>query len=210
MRALYIRDVSFDDMDRGTFASRLYDDIGKKLWEVCGELNESGVNGTCLIFVQRTLKVWPGTVKYFNEGIREQIAKILQNVQGTIEKGTAIWVQINEIIQLLLPPQFATVCNDILDLWIESSNRNEALLHKVSKCGDAWRVAVRRGASGRLEVQVAKKIEGEEEEEEEEGDGPETAHGAHHGGAHAPDAALWGRGVCVETMPQKEDISTLL
>ncbi len=32
--------------------------------------------------------------------------------------------------------------------------------------------------------------EGEEEEEEEEGDGPETAHGAHHGGAHAPDAAL--------------------
>ncbi len=136
MRALYIRDVSFDDMDRGTFASRLYDDIDKKLWEVCGELNESGVNGTCLIFVQRVLKVWPGTVKYFNEGIREQIAKILQNAQGTIEKGTAIWVQINEIIQLLLTPQFATVCNDILDLWIESSN----------------------STSGRLEVQAVKKI----------------------------------------------------
>ena len=56
--------------------------------------------------------------------LSEVRAVILQNAQQTIEKGTALWVHINEIIQLLLPPQFATVYNDILEFVQHSAIPN--------------------------------------------------------------------------------------
>jgi hypothetical protein len=84
----------------------LYDDIEAKMRSVYEELNKSGVNGAGLALVQQARRRWPGDVKYFEQNIRKQIANILGKAQETLDaEGTGIWLQINEIIQLLVPPQ---------------------------------------------------------------------------------------------------------
>jgi hypothetical protein len=61
-------------------------------------------------------------------------------------------------MQLLLPPQFVTLCNDILELWMNSGNENETLMDKLGLCGDAWREEEGRGRYGSLTVPTANNI----------------------------------------------------
>ena len=89
---------------------------------------------------------------------RQEIAEILDEASGTIEKGTPIRQQIRNIIQLLLPPQFVTLCNDILELWMNSSNENETLMDNLGLCGGTWKEAEGRGWYGSLTVETAKNI----------------------------------------------------
>jgi len=56
------------------------------------------------MLIQRALQVWPGFIKDFDEDKRRHIAEILEKAQETLNtEGTPIWVQLNAIIQLLVP-----------------------------------------------------------------------------------------------------------
>jgi hypothetical protein len=83
----------------------LYLDIEEKMENVRDELRRSGNNAECLARVLRALKFWPGTVKFFTQDKRRDIAAILNQAQETLgAEGTGIWQTIEEIIQLLVPP----------------------------------------------------------------------------------------------------------
>jgi hypothetical protein len=101
---------------------------------------------------------WKGNFRDFTPEKRQRIADILDGASGTIEKGTPIRQQIRDIIQLLLPPQFVSLCNDILELWMNSSNENEALMDDLGLCGRTWAEAEGRGRRGSLTIQKAKNI----------------------------------------------------
>jgi hypothetical protein len=101
-------------------------------------------------------KKW--SYRHFTPEKRLKIAGILHDASGTLEKGTPIWQQIQHIILLLLPPQFATLINDILELWMHSSNESETLMDNVGLCGGTWREAEGRGRYGSLAVQTAKNL----------------------------------------------------
>ena len=139
--------------------SEKFGDIEWRLLYVRDAVIKSGIQRKeeCLVFIRRAESMWP-SFKKFTPDKRQELADILDDARGTVEKGGPIWVQINEIIQLLLPPQFASLCNDILELWMHSSNESEALLDKVSMCVNAWAEGVRRGRHGTLEVQPMKHI----------------------------------------------------
>ena len=95
------------------YLNRIYLDIEQKLWKVYRELRESAMkqtisanNGKCLEFVQKVMDEWPGAVKFFTQDLRLEIAAILGEAQETLMNadGTPIWLQLQEIIQLLEPP----------------------------------------------------------------------------------------------------------
>ena len=89
----------------GDSLNSLYLDIEAKMESVRDELRESGKNGECLALVQRAQRKWPGAVKYFTQGMRRDIAAILGQAKETLgAEGTGFWHQIEEIIQLLVPP----------------------------------------------------------------------------------------------------------
>ncbi len=84
----------------------LYADIAAKMENVRDELMRSGNNAECLARVLRALKFWPGTVKFFTQDKRREIAAILNQAQETLDaEGTGIWHQIEEIVQLLVPSE---------------------------------------------------------------------------------------------------------
>jgi hypothetical protein len=140
----------------------LYDDIEAKMRSVYEGLKKSGENGGCLTLVQQARRLWPGYVTYFKQGIRRNIANILERARKLLSEGTPIRLQISEIIQLLVPPRFQTLCNDIVELWDDISDENgpvidEVQLEKVSECVEEWENAL-NGETGFISVQTAKKI----------------------------------------------------
>ena len=143
-------------LDRHT---RLYDEIDAKIRIVrAALLNSSTVNRSCFVIFQKATKTWPGSAKQFKQRMRKPFATRLQKAQETLEKGTPIWSQLNAIIQLLLPPQFADVCNDILDMWMQSTNESEKLMDKLVTCVGVWSEAVERGRYGSLDSLTCKTI----------------------------------------------------
>ena len=74
-----------------------------------------------------------------------------------------IRLAIKEIIQLVSLPQFTTMCNDIVELWVYSIPDNEDTVDErpgetVKNCGDKWDEAAKRGQRGMLDLQEAKEI----------------------------------------------------
>jgi hypothetical protein len=124
-------------------------------------VEQSAIKGKveCLAFIRKAMQVWnKGSFRDFTLEKRQEIADILHEASGTLERGTPIRQQIQDIMQLLLPPQFVTLCNDILELWMNSSNEDEALMEKLGLCLNAWREAEGSGRRGSLTVPTAKNI----------------------------------------------------
>jgi hypothetical protein len=141
--------------------AKKYGAIEYRLGVVQNAVKQSAIKGNveCLAFINKAMQVWnKGHFKDFTPEKRQEIAEILDDASGTLEKGTPIRQQIRDIIQLLLPPQFLTLCNDILELWMNSSNEDEALMEMLGLCGDAWSKGEGRGRYGSLTIQKAKKI----------------------------------------------------
>jgi hypothetical protein len=135
--------------------------IEYRLEVVLNILEQSVIKGKveCLEFIRDAMQLWKkGYYKVFTPEKRQEIAEILHDASGYIDNGTPIWQQIQHIILLLLPPQFATLINDILELWMHSSNESETLMDKVGLCGGTWREAEGRGRYGSLAVQTAKNL----------------------------------------------------
>jgi len=84
----------------------LFVDIEAKMKSVSDELKRSGTNKECLACVRRARVTWPGDVKFFTQDARQEIAAILGEAQETLNTaaGTPIWVQLQAIIELLVPP----------------------------------------------------------------------------------------------------------
>jgi hypothetical protein len=141
--------------------AKKYGAIEDRLEVVQNAVEQSAIKGKveCLAFIRKAMGVWKkGSFRDFTPEKRQEIADILHDASGPLERGTPIRQQIRDIIQLLLPPQFLSLCNDILELWMNSSNEDEALMDKLGLCGDAWREAEGRGRRGSLEFQKAKNI----------------------------------------------------
>jgi hypothetical protein len=84
----------------------LYDDIDAKMRSVYEELQQSENNAECRASVLLALRNWPGAVKFFTPDLRRDIAAKLKQAQETLDsEGTPIWLQLNEIIQLLVPSE---------------------------------------------------------------------------------------------------------
>ncbi len=133
----------------------IYNAIDAKFRTVYHELMKNErVNRNCLVILRKAHKLWPSSVKYLKNGLRQEIATILKRSQETLASGTPIWVEIDRIIGLLLPPEFASVATDILDLWIYSSNEDGTLMEILSACGRVWAEARERGS---LDFLTAKK-----------------------------------------------------
>jgi hypothetical protein len=138
--------------------------IEYRLEGVLNTMEQSVIKGNvewleCLDFIRKAMQLWKkGYYRDFTPEKRQEIAEILHYASGTLEKGTPIWQQIQHIILLLLPPQFATLINDILELWMHSSNESETLMDNVGLCGGTWREAKGRGRYGSLAVQTAKNM----------------------------------------------------
>ena len=134
----------------------IYNAIDAKFRTVYHELMKNErVNRNCLVILRKAHKLWPSSVKYLKNGLRQDIATILKRSQETLASGTPIWVEIDRIIGLLLPPEFASVATDILDLWIYSSNEDGTLMEILSACGRVWAEARERG---NLDFLTAKNI----------------------------------------------------
>ena len=135
--------------------------IEYRLEVVQNAVEQSAIKGKveCLAFIDKAMQVWnKGSFKDFTPEKRQEIADILHEASGTLERGTPIRQQIQDIMQLLLPPQFLTLCNDILELWMNSSNEDEALMDKLGLCGNVWREAEGHGRVGSLTIQKANNI----------------------------------------------------
>ncbi len=138
--------------------AKKYGAIEYRLEVVQNAVEQSAIKGNveCLAFIHKAMQVWKkGYFKDFTPEKRQEIAEILDEASGTLEKGIQ---QIRDIIQLLLPPQFVSLSNDILELWMNSSNEDEALMDKLGLCLNAWREAEGRGRRGSLTIQKAKNI----------------------------------------------------
>ena len=141
----------------------LDDDIEEKMRSVYEGLKNSGVNEGCLALVQQARSEWRRARRtHFKQGIRRNIAKILERARKLLSEGTPIRLQISEIIPLLVPSRFHTLCDDIVELWDDISDENgpvidEVQLEKVSECVDEWEEAL-NGETGFISVQTAKKI----------------------------------------------------
>jgi hypothetical protein len=134
----------------------IYDEIDAKFRIIYHELMKNErVNRNCLVILRKAHKLWPSSVKYLKNGLRQEIATILEQSQQTLEIGTPIWVEIDRIIGLLLPPEFASVTRDIIDLWIYSSNEDGTLMEILSACGRVWAEA---RVHGSLDFPTAKNI----------------------------------------------------
>ncbi len=147
--------------DRNLPYTKKFGVIAYRLLAVQNAVIHSAIKGKvqCLAFIREAVQMWEKLrFKDFSPEKREEIAGILHDAHGTIEKGTPIRLQIQHIIQLLLPPQFATLSTDILELWMHSSNESETLMDKLSMCGNGWTQAEGRGRYGSLAVQTAKNI----------------------------------------------------
>jgi hypothetical protein len=141
--------------------AKKYGVIEYRLSVVQNAVEQSVIKGKveCLKFIRKAMTVFSkGYFKDFTPEKRQEIAEILDDASGTLEKGTPIRQQIRDIIQLLLPPQFVSLCNDILELWMNSSNENDTLMDELGLCGRTWGEAEGRGRRGSLEVQNAKNI----------------------------------------------------
>jgi hypothetical protein len=135
--------------------------IEYRLEVVLNIVEQSVIKGKveCLKFIRKAMQLWKkGYYRDFTPEKRQEIAEILHDASGTLEKGTPLRQQIQHIILLLLSPQFATLINDILELWMHSSNESETLMDNVGLCGGTWREAEGRGRYGSLAVQTAKNL----------------------------------------------------
>jgi hypothetical protein len=141
----------------------LYYDIKAKMRSVYEGLENSGVNEKCLALVQQARSLWRrARHTHFKQGIRRNIAKILERARKLLSEGTPIRLQISEIIPLLVPSRFHTLCDDIVELWDDISDENgpvidEVQLKRVSECVDEWEEAL-NGETGFISVQTAKKV----------------------------------------------------
>ena len=144
-------------MASSTYAK--WNDIMQKMIQVGEDLKtikiQNGALRKCRHLVARAFNMWP-EFNHFTSDIRRDIAEELKKAQGEVGRGP-IWVQINEIIQLLLPPQFATVYNDILELG-SYSDAIDTLLPKLEMCANIWRKAAQSGDHGRIEFNQANYI----------------------------------------------------
>jgi len=141
--------------------NRKFGRIEYRLSRVQNAVEQCAINGKveCLNFIHKAMEVWQQMhFKDFTPEKKQRIAEILDEASGTIEKGTPIHQQIRNIIQLLLPPQFVSLCNDILELWMNSGNENEKIMNDLGLCVSAWREAGERGRRGMLRVVTLQKI----------------------------------------------------
>jgi hypothetical protein len=141
--------------------AKKYGAIEYRLEVVQNAVEQSAIKGNveCLAFIHKAMQVWnKGSFRDFTLEKRQEIADILHEASGTLERGTPIRQPIQDIMQLLLPPQFVSLCNDILELWMYSSNENETLMDNLGLCGKTWKEAEGRGRVGSLTIQKAKKI----------------------------------------------------